>query len=348
FSLLHHKNVYVSQYLGDLSHFDTQENYKKGISHFLSLFNTNPETILIDNHPMYPSTQEGLQLAEQWNIPTQSIQHHLAHFGAILGEHNLIHTKEPILGVIWDGIGLGEDRQIWGGEFFRYENYDFLRSYHFDYFDFVLGDKMSKEPRIAALSACWDIWGVEDLVRAKFNKTEWQIYTKFLSKENSLQTSSVGRIFDAVASLLGILDKQTYEGEAAMQLEALAASYFKQYGLNFNASYFQEGAHYYRIPTKSLFTNIIMDIKRGKDKKWVAAKFHFSLVQLIKIVANNLEVNRITFSGGVFQNALLVDLIHHHLHKDFSLYFHQSLSPNDENISFGQLIINHIKMQKNS
>ncbi|MEM8525464.1 MAG: carbamoyltransferase HypF [Bacteroidota bacterium] len=343
FSLLHSDNIYISQYLGDLAHFDTQQNYQKVIEHFLSLFDTKPETILLDQHPEYPSTQRGAQLAEQWNLPTYSIQHHIAHFGAILGEHNLIHSEEPILGVVWDGTGLGEDGQIWGGEFFKYENYDFLRCYHFDYFDFILGDKMPKEPRVSALSACWNVLGVEDILKEKFNETERKIYTRMLSKENPLQTSSVGRIFDAVASLLGILDKQTYEGEAAMQLEALATTYFQKNGLDFGSSYFQDGAHYYRIPTQSLMTNILMDLRKGKPKDWIAAKFHFSLAHLIKIVANHLKIKKITFSGGVFQNALLVDLIYHHLSPKFNLYFHQELSPNDENISFGQLVVHRIQ-----
>ena len=219
--------------------------------------------------------------------------------------------------MIWDGTGLGNDGQIWGGEFFKYEKYVFSRCYHFDYFDSILGDKMPKEPRVSALSACWDVMGAEDFLKDKFNKAEWNIYSNLLEKESRLQTSSVGRIFDALASLLGIIDKQSYEGEAAMRLEALASNYFKRNGLDFSSSYFQEGAHYYRIPTKSLMTNIILDLRKGKEKDWIAAKFHFSLAKLIEIVANNLKIRKIAFSGGVFQNSLLVDLIIHHLKSDF-------------------------------
>lgn len=348
FSFLHCENVYVSQYLGDLAHFDTQLSYEQTIEHFLKIFNAQPELIIGDKHPEYPSTILGKNLSDKFNISFESIQHHIAHFGAVLGEHNLVHSKEPILGVIWDGTGLGDDGQIWGGEFFKYEKCDFLRCYHFDYFDFILGDKMPKEPRISALSACWDVMGAEDFLKDKFSKTEWQVYSKLLEKNNPLQTSSVGRIFDAVASLLEILDKQTYEGEAAMRLEAMATDYFKKHGLDFSSSYFQEGAHYYRIPTKSLMTNIVMDLKKGKQKDWIAAKFHFSLMKLVKIVANNLKIKQIAFSGGVFQNGLLVDLILHHLKAEFNLYFHQQLSPNDENISFGQLVCHQITQHQKS
>lgn len=346
FSFLHQGNTYISPYLGDLASFDTQENYKHTLQHFLDLFKTDADIILCDKHPAYPSTQYGENRSKALNIPLKSIQHHMAHFGAVLGENNLIHAKKPVLGVIWDGTGLGNDGQIWGGEFFKYEQYDFLRCYHFDYFDSILGDKMPKEPRISALSACWDVMGAEDFLQHKFNQTEWQVYSHLLKKENTLQTSSVGRIFDAVASLLGIMDQQTYEGEAAMQLETMALQYFKANGLNFPSSYFMEGAHYYRIPTQSLMTNILMDLQKGKAKDFIAAKFHFSLMKIIKIVANNLKIEKIAFSGGVFQNGLLVDLIQHHLKSDFQLFFHQQLSPNDENISFGQLVCYQIEQYK--
>jgi len=342
FSFLHKNNTYISQYLGDLGHFDTEENYKHTVQHFLNLFKARPEIILTDKHPQYAATLFGEKLAKELAIPIKKIQHHIAHFAAVLGENNLVHSKAPILGVIWDGTGLGNDNQIWGGEFFKYENYDFLRAYQFDYFDSILGDKMPKEPRISALSLCWDVKGMESFLKEKFTKTEWSIYTKILSKENQLKTSSVGRIFDAVAALLGIMDKQTYEGEAAIQLEQLATDYFIQHGLDFTSNYFLKEVDDYRIPTKSLMTNIIMDLQKGKAKDFIAAKFHYSLMKLVKRVANNLKIQQIAFSGGVFQNGLLVDLIQHHLAADFELHFHQQLSPNDENISFGQLIYYHI------
>lgn len=348
FCLLHKYNTYISPYLGDLAHFDTQQSYQNTIEHFLKLFHVQPEVILGDKHLDYPSTRYGKALSKKVKAPIQLIQHHLAHFGAILGEHHLLHSPTPVLGVIWDGTGLGNDGQIWGGEFFKYEQYDFLRCYHFDYFDFILGDKMPREPRISALSACWDVMGAEQFLIEKFTSTEWPIYSKLLDKENPLKTSSVGRIFDAVASLLGIMDKQTYEGEAAMQLETMATLYFKKHGLDFSDSYFMEGAHYYRIPTKSLMTNMIMDLQKGKSKDFIAAKFHFSLTKLIKIVANNLKIKKIAFSGGVFQNGLLVDLIAHHLSHEFELFFHQELSPNDENISFGQQVCYQIEKHKES
>ncbi len=342
FSFLHRGNTYISQYLGDLAHFDAQENYRHTMHHFFKLFDAKPEVILADKHPQYASTQYGERLAQALQVPFRQVQHHIAHFGAVLGENNLLHAQEPVLGVVWDGTGLGDDRQIWGGEFFTYEHYTFSRSSHFNYFDFILGDKMAKEPRIAALAACWKIVGAENFLKEKFNQTEWQLYAKMLAQGSPLKTSSVGRIFDAVASLLGIMDQQTYEGEAAMQLETLAWQYFQKKGLSFQESYFSENSYLEGIPTKDLMCGIMQDLKKGKGKVFIAAKFHFSLIHLVETVANHLKIKKIAFSGGVFQNSLLVDLMIYHL-KEFTLYFHQELAPNDENISFGQLVCDQIQ-----
>ncbi len=345
FSVLHRGNTYISQYLGNLGHFDTQENFRHMLGHFLKLFATKPEVILADKHPQYASTQYGERLAQELNVPFRQVQHHIAHFGAVLAENKLLHAREAVLGVVWDGTGYGDDRQIWGGEFFTYEHDSFFRAAHFEYFDCILGDKMAKEPRIAALAACWPVEGAEDFLKAKFTPTEWRLYTKMLQKGNALKTSSVGRIFDAVASLLGLSDVQSYEGEAALLLETLAWQYFQKNGFSFHESYFPENFKG-DIPTATLMRGIVQDMKKGKSKSFIAAKLHFSFIKLVKKVANQLKIRNIAFSGGVFQNSLLVDLMIHYLKEEFALYFHQELSPNDENISFGQLVCDHIQHMK--
>ena len=342
FSLLYQGNTYISQYIGDLEHFASQQNYQRTCTHFFELFKAQPTCVLVDQHPDYPSTQYGKALASKWNIPVHTIQHHISHFGAVLGEHNLIDSEDPVLGVIWDGTGLGLDQHIWGGEFFRYEQHTFSRYKHFEYFDYILGDKMPREPRVSALSCCWGISGMDTILKEKFTATEWQVYCKLLKKQPKLQTSSVGRLFDAVAAILGILDKQTYEGEAAMQLEDRALQYCKQNGLVFKESYFDSTQSYENIPTKTLMQGILTDIQNGRPIDFIAAKFHYSLADLIRIIALQADIQKLAFSGGVFQNALLVDLIIHHLGDPFELYFHKELSPNDENISFGQLVCHYI------
>ena len=340
FSWAHQGNIYVSQYLGDLESYDTQESFEHTLNHFLQLFEDRPQYIVTDTHPDYFSTQLGERLAKEWQIPVYKMQHHKAHLAAVLAENELLELEEPILGVIWDGTGLGDDGNIWGGEFLIYHQGGRIRCYYFDYFPLILGDKMPKEPRISALSLAHDVYGAEDFLDKKFTHTEGVLYRKMLAKENILQTSSVGRLFDGVASLLDLADKVSYEGEAAMLLEDLALSFFKKHGLDFNESYISEGSSYYRIPTKTLIQNIVFDLKKGKNKDLIAAKFHVSLVKIIQKVARNVGCKKLAFSGGVFQNSLLVDLILHHLSNEFELFFHKQLSPNDECVSFGQLFHN--------
>ncbi len=337
FTLMHAENYYLSQYLGSLDAFESQERFRKMVYHLLELFDTQPRAILADQHPGYFSTQFGEELASHWGIPLQLIQHHEAHFAAVLGEHGLLQTEAPILGVIWDGLGLGHDGQVWGGEFFRFAGRSFERLAHFEYFSYALGDKIAREPRLSALMATAGLPEAEQALLPKFSKTEWDIYQKMLDDGDSLQSSSVGRLFDAAASLLTGRDKCTFEGEAAMLLEQLAAGYCRRNGLAMPEAYpiWEKGAP--TLDTRRLMAGLLAGLQAGQDKGYLAACFHWSLASAIRPVAEAAGARRIAFSGGVWQNALLTDMVVELLGKDFELYFHRELSPNDENIAFGQL-----------
>lgn len=345
FTLTHHQNIYISQYLGDLDNYDAQNIYQQCIKHFYRLLDTRPEVILTDKHPDYFSTCYGLNFSEELNVPVKRYQHHVAHFAAVLGENNLITHDKPILGVIWDGVGLGDDGQIWGGEFFIYKNYEFERCDHFVYFDYLFGDKMGREPRISAFSVTAGLNGAEDILRKKFSHTEWFNYQKILNKKGNLQTSSVGRLFDAVASLLNLNDFSSYEGEAAMHLESLASNYFRKNGLTMHETYFDE-SNSVEIPTGKMIEKLVLDLKDGRGVEFIAAKFHYSLATLVKKVAARFGVENIAFSGGVFQNELLIDLVRKQMTPGYTLFFHKDLSPNDESISFGQLCCYIIEQQR--
>jgi len=348
FTLTINGRVFVSQFLGCGESFESQQMYKNTLTHWLKLYDVKPCSVLADKHPGYFSHQYALEIAEKNNNEIKFIQHHQAHFAAVLAENKLVNSNQPVLGIIWDGTGLGDDGNIWGGEFFKYENNTMLRSYHFDYFPIITGDKMALEPRISALCASSETWPQPEKLKEKFSEPEWNNYQSLINT-TKLFTSSVGRIFDAVASVLDICDKQTYEGEAAMYLQSLAEEYVEVNGFKIDDSYFKEGSHYYRIPTATLMQGIMLDIENGKSKNYIAAKFHYSLVCLIGIAATNVEVDKICFSGGVFQNALLTDWIQNEYSNKFDLYFHKDLSANDENISFGQMVYfdNNIKTINN-
>lgn len=336
FAVQANNKIYISQYLGTTDTVEAQQYYTNTVTHLTAVLNLKPKQIITDKHQQYFSTVFANSFAKKNNINTTQVQHHKAHFAAVLAENNLLKSNESILGVIWDGTGFGDDGKLWGGEFFLYENNAMQRIYCFDYFPQLLADKMAKEPRLSALSICNNVIGSDVLLQPKFTETEWTLYKKMLQNETQIECSSMGRIFDAVASLLNVCNKQSHEGEAAMYVQTLAEKYFITNEYTMTESYFTSGAHLRRIPTATLFNGIVNDILRKKSNEFVAAKFHFSLVHIIEIAATNLHIKKIACSGGVFQNTLLVDMLEKHLNKN-ELYFHSKLSPNDENISFGQL-----------
>lgn len=336
FTLLHQKNIYISQYLGNTDNFEAELNYKHTWDHFKKLFNPKLEVVLVDKHPNYFSSVYGKEIALQQTIPVVEIQHHKAHFYAVLGENNLLDSNEEILGVIWDGTGLGDDGNVWGGEFFKFQNNSIERVHHLDEFPFLLGDKMSKEPRISALVITSGISDAK-IIRDKFSETEWNIYQKLLQNEPQLKSTSIGRLFDAVASLLLEIDKQSFEGEAAMRLENAAYTYFRANNITKYYSYFKEEKAPLNF-TDFIITHILSDIESGYEKEFISAKFHITLAHYISIIAKDQGVKKVAFSGGVFQNQWLIELILLFMNNDFDLYFHKELSPNDECISFGQLM----------
>ncbi len=321
--------LYISQYLGNLDHFDVYDRYMDTAAKFTKLFEVLPETILVDKHPAYNSTLHGIELAKKWNIPLASIQHHKAHFASVLGEHGLFGQNSSVLGVVWDGTGYGDDQQIWGGEFFKYQDQAMERIGHFEYFDWLAGDKMAKEPRISFFSLANDI--MQEDLRQKFSKEELAIY-HHLKEKDSLKTSSVGRLFDAVASLLNVCDYNTYEGEAAILLE----NQVHQYQLENCTSYISEIKDGI-VPTHLLFSKIHHDHRSGRNKQEIIVDFLFTLASVVIKMAEQQNIKEIAMSGGVFQNTVLIDMIKELSKSEYKLYFNRNLSPNDENISFGQV-----------
>lgn len=226
----------------------------------------------------------------------------------------------------------GDDRQIWGGEVFIYEQNQMKRVAHLNYFSQLLGDKMSKEPRLSALSLLKNLPDKQFIIEKYFSKKEWQYYQQLLQQPSSLLTSSMGRFLDGIAAILGIRLYNTYEGEAAMQLEALAR----------NCTYKPSGYYSIRLLNNRLDWNyflseLLEDCQQKEDPAKIAWKVFFSLAKMIEQLSDHFQIDKIAFSGGVFQNALLNHLLIEQLSSKQKLYFHQQLSPNDECIGFGQI-----------
>ena len=322
--------LYISQYLGNLDNYDVYNRFTQTAQKFISLFEQKPDVILIDKHPAYQSTQYGVELSKELQVQLYKIQHHKAHFASVLGEHDLFDTDDSILGVVWDGTGYGDDGQIWGGEFFCYQSNKMERLSYFEYFDWLAGDKMAKEPKLSLLSLSDE--NMQSVLNEKFSKEELAIYQS-IKKVNKLKTSSVGRLFDAVASLLNICDTNTYEGEAAILLE----NQIIDYDLDICKSYCTV-SNDDTIPTKLLLKNLYIDLKDGEDKETVIINFLYTLASIIYQAANRKSIKEIAFSGGVFQNTVLIDMLKEMAQNKYKLYFNRNLAPNDENISYGQIM----------
>ncbi|NNF75837.1 MAG: carbamoyltransferase HypF [Flavobacteriaceae bacterium] len=329
-SILPNDFLYVSQYLGSLNHFDVYERFENTANYMIGLFERNPEVILVDSHPLYLSTQLGKSISQTYSCELVTIQHHKAHFAAVLAEHALLDTDEEILGVIWDGTGYGEDSEIWGGEFFKYQAKRIDRLGHFRYFDWIAGDKMANEPRLSLFSIADDEFN--KILDQKFSKQEQFIY-KALKQKARLKTSSVGRLFDAAASLLGICDFNTYEGEAAILLE----NAIDEYDVKNCRSYLISTTDANPDPGR-IIKGMLRDKEEGHSIQEIIANFLYTLAKLILDYARQRQIKKIALSGGVFQNTTLIDMLMELVDNDMELLFNLNLAPNDENISFGQMM----------
>lgn len=329
--------IYLSQFLGNLESYDAQQSYLHTYDHFSGMLKASPGVVLSDLHPDYPSTQIAKNLSEKNHVPLKKVQHHEAHFAAILGEHNLFRSSERVLGVIWDGTGLGSDGNIWGGEFFIYDEWKMKRIHFLEPFIHMAGDKMAAEPRLAALAMSHHNEKSFPLLRSKFSDAEWNFYQKAV-RQPGLNNTSAGRYFDGVAALLNLVNKNSYEGEAALTLEQAAGEYLRDHDYAVASGYFTGSINHSSIPMKNIINGIIDDLQSGITIQEIAAVFHNSLVAIITEVARKEGVRKVVFSGGVFQNSVLVDLLNLQVGQLFQLYFHHQMPPNDENIAFGQLM----------
>ncbi|MEO0473266.1 MAG: Sua5/YciO/YrdC/YwlC family protein, partial [Bacteroidota bacterium] len=337
FGILHEGQYYLSQYLGDLSHYDTQLRYQTVSAHLQEVLIHHPTAVLTDKHPEYISRRIGQDIGSRANLDVHDFFHHHAHFAAVMAEHDLFE-QEKVIGVIWDGSGWGGNAELWGGEMFEWEKPFMQRLGHIQTFPNLAGDKMAREPRLCSFAMLND----EKDVRAKFTEKELKIYDRLIQNA-SLQSSSMGRLFDAAASVLDICQKQGFEGEAAMKLEGLGYAFWRQnqllpegYPMDYDAPV---------LDGRKLLLAMLQDRQEGQRIGEIALKFHVTLCQFVAHIARKHQAKHIAFSGGVFQNALLVDLMIDSLEKDFSLHFHEQLSPNDENIALGQMALYQLRLQ---
>ena len=333
-------SIVISQHIGDLETLKSFEHFQRIINQLSEAYEFHPEAIACDAHPDYLSSQYAQQLSQSLQIPLIPVQHHYAHVLAGMADNQL---KPPVLGIAWDGTGYGTDGTMWGGEFLKVTDSGFERVAHLRKFKLLGGDKAAKEPRRVALGLLWEmlgdrLWNRDLAPLQAFTVAELAIFKTLLTKQSDIpQTSSMGRLFDAIASLLGICQIASFEGQAAIALENLcyAANTAESYKLNIKFDVKNQG----EIDWSPLIQAILEDRKTEIALETIAAKFHNTLVEAIAIVAKQIGIEQILLTGGCFQNQYLTERAMYKLQQaGFKPYCHHQIPPNDGGIAAGQIM----------
>lgn len=338
FALGKEDTIIQSQYIGDLKNWETYQFYTESLYRFKHLFRFVPSQLACDLHPDYLSSREAEKYALALNIPLLKVQHHHAHAAACMLEHELHHN---VIAVIFDGTGLGTDGTIWGGEFFLCNRTSFQRLSHVDSIPMPGGDKAAKEPWRMAVACLFHYFGEDALFPEGFAERislqKIDNILKMLSKRiNSPYSSGMGRIFDAVSSLLGFCDIASFQAEAPIRLEQEASDdFFSYYPIETGAEV---------INLRNLFEGILADLQRGTPASTIAATFHNSLVCIIidkcKQLIQQTGIGEVILSGGCFQNKRLTEqLIIRFKEEGIPLYIPQRIPCNDGGIAVGQLTV---------
>jgi len=348
FCLTKKNYAFVSQYIGDLKNYGNLKYYEEMIRRFEKLFGISPKIIAHDLHPDYLSTQYALNITHRRSkIMRIPVQHHHAHIVSCLAENRV---KRKVIGVAFDGIGYGADGNIWGGEFLIADYSHFSRIAQLKYVSLPGGDRAVEQPWRMAVSLLMEAFG-KKIPRIDFInrwKEKIPIILGMIEKRiNSPLTSSMGRFFDGVSSLLGICDVNTYEGQAAMELESVAGDLFSSSGNLLVQNYryeIREEKGTFIVETGWIVRGIVRDLESGARPAFIASKFHNSIAEMIKDVSLKIKektgICRVALSGGVFQNRLLLGLTLRKLtEQGFICYYQKKIPPNDEGISLGQAII---------
>ncbi len=333
FCLYHKNQAVVSQYLGDLEYVSVRQEYEQSYSDLTRLLNLKPALAVCDLHPNYLSSR----FAKQLNLPVLEVQHHHAHIASVMAEHDL---KGRVLGVAFDGTGYGTDGNIWGGEFLVCENSGYVRAAHLKYIPLLGGDGSVKDALKTA--TCFLISsGMEEYIQ---DEREDVIKAALKHGINHVLSSSMGRLFDAAASILGVGQFNKYEGECAVLLEQEAALAQREGILPAKLEFaLSERDGVLEIdPAPAL--KALCQLRNRTDTASLALGFHEAVARITGRVCRELgdryQTRQVALSGGVFQNTVLTEKALGILREDgFKVYVNQSVPPNDGGISLGQVYL---------
>jgi hydrogenase maturation protein HypF len=345
FALGRGRQAFLSHHLGDLDYYDAFRAFEKDVALYEQLFGVRPEVLVHDLHPDYATTRYARERAARNGTRLLAVQHHHAHLASCMAERGL---SGSVIGVTFDGTGFGTDGAVWGGEFLVGGYREFRRAAHLRYVGMPGGDRAVREPWRMALAHLLDAQLEDSPLAARLSLVELVTVTTMLGRRlNAPLTSSAGRLFDAVASLAGVRDRASYEGQAAVELEWLASSTAPAgaYPYLIQQPESADGADPpLVIDTRPLIAAVAGDARRGVAAGLIARRFHRTLAEVIAAVCGKLRdgtgLGDVVLSGGVFLNALLTEEVTTRLGADgFRVYRHTRVPPNDGGLSLGQLAV---------
>lgn len=339
FCLTRGQYAFLSHHIGDLENYETLRSFEDGIAHLERLFRIRPQALAYDLHPNYLATRYALERASHDDIPAVGVQHHHAHIASCMAEHGL-KGDSPVIGIAFDGTGYGDDGAIWGGEVMLADYHSYERLFHLSYSPLPGGDRAIKEPWRLALAWLHQIEPdcLEDpALSGILNHEGYQVVMQQIERGiNTPMTSSVGRLFDAVAALCGVRYKVNYEAQAAIEFEALVDTE-------------EEGVYTFEIVEDEIdprpaIASLVSDLVHGFALPRIAARFHNGIALVVvdacKDIRERSGVSEVVLSGGVWQNMVLLSRTVSNLRReDFAVYLHRKVPTNDGGIALGQALI---------
>jgi hydrogenase maturation protein HypF len=330
----------LSQHIGDMENYETLVFFEETLANLKKLFRVEPRAVAHDLHPLYLSTQFALRVPDLVKI---GVQHHHAHIASCMAENGL---RGKVIGVALDGTGYGTDGQIWGGEFLVADYGGFERRAHLRYIPLAGGDAAVRQPWRPALAYLADTFGAaaefpELAIWREVPESQRKLVRSMLAhRVNAIDTSSCGRLFDAVASIVGLRQQINFEGQAAIELEAIAAEDVTDaYPFGLDAERDEE-----TVDFRPAIERIVAQVRAGTPASAIAARFHNTVAEAIVEVCRRLrtqeQLNRVCLSGGTFQNMKLLARTLAGLRRlGFEAYIHAQVPPNDGGIALGQAVV---------
>ena len=333
FAMNRGSHAILSPYMGDMEHQRVQDLLWSTTKRYEDLFQLQPTEVIVDAHPNYYTSQCGRNYAEKHQLPVIEVQHHHAHVAAVLAEYNI---QEPVLGICFDGTGYGTDGTLWGGEFLYCHQEHMERMAHLSYAPLPGGEVAVREPWRQAL------WYVNQTypsggptVIEEWKKTlpkGWELLEKMMPHMQMIRSSSGGRLFDTVASLLGVGHEHLYDAQLAIELEQLALS---ERGTILDMKL--DGTV---LDTMSLVRSVIEQLECGESVAKISANFHRTLIyyigQMAKQCCKERQISHIVLCGGVFQNRILLEGVIREL-EEYHIHIPNQSPLNDGGIALGQL-----------